>query len=139
MLSVQCRSLVLAIFMTITCLLAISSCMSASADDQVSSDVSLDDSGDVEGIGQVEQSLTNTKVTQYCYGGGGKWVASCEAYCPAGYLATGGGCQTSNDNWKVISTRPTSSGEGWHCKGGEDWGSNYYYYSVTGYVVCIQM
>jgi hypothetical protein len=91
-----------------------------------------------DGLSQASQSLTNVKVIQNCSAFGYN-EASCDAYCPAGYLATGGGCRAENFYWELRASHPTPFGEGWRCTANEDFKSTVYNQNVTGWVVCIQM
>jgi len=72
--------------------------------------------------------------------------ANCTATCPAGYIATGGGCSADYYWWDVAESRPSISGEGWYCEINEDHGSDSSVNSPpspiddgTGYVVCVRV
>jgi hypothetical protein len=89
-----------------------------------------------ENIGTSSQGLTNTTRRVQCTGSG-HYDAVCEAFCPAGFLATGGGCRANDPWWQLKESRP-AAGEGWRCVAHEDHGSKRYNRSVTGWVICFQ-
>jgi hypothetical protein len=109
----------------------------ASCGPATEADAQAVDEGQSIQIGTTTQALSVYKQTNMCWANG-HMEAVCDVYCPAGYIATGGGCGTSSGWWKVVESVPLGS-EGWRCRGHEDHGSEHYYQSVTGYVVCLRI
>lgn len=89
------------------------------------------------GIWQKEGGFSATTVST-CISAVGTFDASCIASCPAGTTITGGGCNAdvggNGGSWEVTYSAP--NGNGWACKGGEDYGTTVYYKQVTGYAMC---
>jgi hypothetical protein len=81
--------------------------------------------------------LQSVKRIETCSGSGHD-QASCFAFCPSGYMATGGGCRTDTVYWDISESYPVTNTEAWFCAGNEDFKSQVYDRNVTGYVVCVQ-
>ena len=101
-----------------------------------------DTSGDAknssaEPIASTQQAITYPKFIAQCSAFGHDFAA-CDATCPFGFMATGGGCKTETVYWEISESYPSNTIEGWHCQGNEDFKSQVYNKTVTGYVVCVQ-
>jgi len=93
--------------------------------------------GEAMPTSEVQQALIYPKVIMQCSAFGHD-VAACEAVCPAGYMATGGGCKTDTVYWEISESYPIPTTEGWHCMANEDFKSGVYDRLMIGYAVCIQ-
>lgn len=84
------------------------------------------------GIWKPSGSLSTFVVS--CTGVNGRFQSDCTATCPAPSKVISGGCTTPVTQWKVNASAP--SGNGWYCMGSEDYGTEWYDFSVTGYAIC---
>jgi hypothetical protein len=90
-----------------------------------------------EATSTTQQSLIYPKTVVECSAFGYNY-ASCDAVCPYGFMATGGGCKTDTVHWEISESYPLTSVQGWHCMANEDFKTAVYNRQMWGYAVCIQ-